>query len=125
MKTEVNMVDIILDFSENEQDVMKQAIAHFGAGAQFVKAGEELAELNAEISKNAFQRLSPLKSQVQKSNKTELAGELADALIMLWQVMYIEDISCEVSDLIEIKLQRLDRLLRAEAAVKDDGSNSE
>ena len=70
---------------------------------QLVVAIEEMSELIKEISKNMR----------GKSNKASLIEEIADVHIMLWQLLYIYNIS--ESELIE---EMNKKLTRQEARIK-------
>lgn len=72
-------------------------LRHYSPEAQKIKAIEELAELQAEIARNLNGQGDP----------RELRCEMADALIMISQMMYIFDVKPEELDsAIAFKLDR-------------------
>ena len=75
-------------------------LRHYSPEAQTIKAIEELAELQAELAKMLN----------KQGGRDSLIGEMADAYIMLTQLMVIFDIDAEEFD-IEIS-RKLDRQIR-------------
>ncbi len=90
---------------EQRAQVYTNALIHFGEKAQMVMALEELSECQKEICKK-------LRGY---SNLEHLAEEIADATIMLEQMILffgVNDLVCEKMD---EKVKRLDALLRTTA----------
>lgn len=90
-----------------EVKIVKKAIDHYGADMQETVAMEELAELIKEISK----------IKRNESGISELSEEIADALIMIYQLIIIFGNIDRVREQMSVKLERLEK--RIEAA-KDD-----
>ena len=84
--------------NEKELAILRRAIQQFGNEAQMIVAIEELSEVTKEICK-VFRG---------KGNKSAIAEELADAQIMLTQLVMIFDCGEETVDWITRKLSRLE-----------------
>ena len=86
---------------------IEEILRHYSPEAQTVKAIEELAELQAELAKLLN----------KQGNVRTMQSEMADAVIMISQLMYIFDIDPETLDSeIAYKLDR--QLKRIEEEVK-------
>ena len=79
------------------QDILKQAIAHYGDKMQLTVAMEEMAELQKELSKAI--RGNP--------DYSHIAEEIADVEIMVEQLKIIFDCKFQVSSWKHTKLERL------------------
>ena len=87
-----------MKISTNERyDIYKLALNTFGAGPQMIVALEELSEAQKEICK----------ALRGKYNPEHLAEELADAFIMLEQVMKMFSLDNEVEAVMVEKIERL------------------
>ena len=82
--------------------IYKQAIDKFGSGKQFIKAVEELAELQQAIIKKF------LNPDVENDNLFE---EIADVEIMLSQIKIMYDCHDIIETVKEKKLKRLKGLI--------------
>ena len=65
--------------NQEKMSVLKRAIKHYGKRNQVQKAIEEMAELINELCKE----------QIGRSSKEKVAEEMADVIIMLWQLEMI------------------------------------
>lgn len=84
---------------------LKQIITHFGQTAQIIKAMEEFGELTTELAKG-------LNGQ---GGLDRIAEEMADALVMIKQLMIIFDISGKDLDTLgNAKIVRTLNRIRAE-----------
>lgn len=82
----------------SSERIYQKAFEIFGYQKQMIVAVEELSELQKEVCK--FLR--------DGGNRTNLIEELADATIMLEQIMYLHQIyDFEVENVIAAKLERL------------------
>lgn len=93
-------------FNEHgQEELYRKAIDRWGYQAQYNMAAEELAELIAALNKYDRGRVSLV----------ELIDEIADARIMIQQIICMLDINpAEVEAQINVKLSRLkDRIERA------------
>ena len=76
---------------------IQEIAEHYGRDKQLHQTMEECAELSVECSHTLR----------GKGNRNNLAGEIADVMIMLRQILYLEDIPEEdVETIIEFKLDR-------------------
>lgn len=91
---------------EDREVIYCQAIAHYGAERQIIKAIEEIGELLEEIARY----------KGGAANQWELMDEIADVSIMLEQMRLITDIdSVELEDRITYKVGRLAGRMEHEA----------
>lgn len=81
-----------------------EAVKVYGKDAQCKMAIEEMSELTKALCKN-FRGAE---------NIPNIAEEIADVFIMLWQLQLIFDCSQMVSDFIEIKKKRLSGRIKKE-----------
>ena len=86
-------------------DVSAKAIMRYGADAQVDMAIEEMSELTKALLK--LRRKRKQRTGYYEPERDNVAEEVADVLITLWQVIRIEDISTEVEQMIDKKVQRL------------------
>lgn len=85
--------------------VLRKAIGFYGEQAQWMMACEELGELIQAISKY---------NRKGKVMKNALAEEIADVLIMVWQIQLMADIDNEsIIQRIKEKMERLEGRLEA------------
>lgn len=85
-----------------KEKILKEAIKTYGADAQLTVAVEELSELIKEICKLKRGEI----------NYINIAEEMADCYIMLYQMRLIFENDAAVSEFISAKLRRLERRLR-------------
>ena len=84
---------------------IKEILDNYSAEAQTIKAIEELAELQAELSRML----------IRQGNRDAMKGELADVFIMITQLMAIFDIDpAELDEIVEFKLDRQIRRIRGD-----------
>lgn len=92
------------------EDIFGQAIQVYGEKNQMVVAIEECGELGKEISK--YYR--------GQGNETHLKEEIADVLIMIWQLIKMLDLSVDdIKKIIIWKIKRLRRRIRSEQSNND------
>ena len=103
MENQKAIVDEILSQIRRAVNIAEHYCEQGNMQLQLVVAIEEMSELIKEISKNMR----------GKSNKASLIEEIADVHIMLWQLLYIYNIS--ESELIE-EINK--KLTRQEARIK-------
>ena len=103
MENEKTIIDEILSQIRRTVNIAEHYCEQGNMQLQLVVAIEEMSELIKEISKNMR----------GKSNKASLIEEIADVQIMLWQLLYIYNIS--ESELIE---EMNKKLTRQEARIK-------
>lgn len=91
-----------IEYKDRKQ-IYIQAIKHYGAHSQLVKAVEELSECTQQLCKALLFKL----------DLDHLAEEVADATIMLEQVRVMMDINEDVHKQMDYKLLRLqERILK-------------
>ena len=83
--------------NQEKMNVLKRAIRHYGKRNQVQKAIEEMAELINELCKEQIGRIS----------REKIAEEMADVIIMLWQLEMIFENGDEILQAIDYKLKRL------------------
>ena len=83
--------------NQEKMSVLKRAISHYGKRNQVQKAIEEMAELINELCKE----------QIGRSSREKVAEEMADVIIMLWQLEMIFENGDEILQAIDYKLKRL------------------
>ena len=88
-----------------EKEIYKQALEKWGPLAQTNIMFEEMAELQKELCKNGR----------GKDNRSHIAEEIADVLIMLEQMMILHDCKELVTACKAVKLQRLERRIKEAA----------
>lgn len=81
-----------------EKQIYEQALEKWGPLAQTNMVFEEMAELQKELCKNGR----------GKDNRSDIAEEIADVLIMLEQMMILHDCKELVTACKAVKLQRLE-----------------
>lgn len=87
------------------EDIFGQAFQVYGKKHQMVVAIEECGELGKEVSK--YYR--------DKGNETHLKEEIADVLIMIWQLIKMLNLSVDdIKKIIIWKVKRLRRRIRNE-----------
>lgn len=91
------------------EQIIDEAIRHYGVNNQLIVALEELSELQKEICK--FQR--------GENNREHLIEELVDCQIMLDQLIRIFEVTRD-----EIFINRMRKLLRLEGRIEDDQQRS-
>lgn len=100
-------------------DILNQIVDHYGAEHQKRKAIEELVELTEAIIKDMNKK---------DYERTSIVEEIADSLVMIWQLQIIYDISYgELYEWIDEKLRRVMRDVRRENKFDkliDDYNNS-
>lgn len=82
----------------SEKEIYIQALKTWGPSAQTNMMFEEMAELQKELCKNGR----------GKDNRSDIAEEIADVLIMLEQMMILHDCKELVTACKAVKLQRLE-----------------
>ncbi len=88
---------------------IKEIAEHYGREKQLHQLMEECAELSVECSHTIRGR----------GNRNNLTGEIADVMIMLRQVLYLEDIPEEdVETIVEFKLDRQMSRIRDEELIR-------
>lgn len=91
---------------------VREIAAHYGIKSQEQVAIEECAELIQAITKSNRKKKSP---QELIANIEDIAGEIADVLIMCEQLAYLYGIGEVVKEQIEFKISRqLDRMEKGE-----------
>lgn len=88
-----------------EKEIYKQALEKWGPLAQTNIMFEEMAELQKELCKNGR----------GKDNRSHIAEEIADVLIMLEQMMILHDCKELVTACKAVKLQRLESRIKEAA----------
>lgn len=84
--------------TDEEIEIMKSAIEHYGMQLQTVVAIEEMAELQKELTK--FLR--------GRGNKKALTEEVADVLIMIMQIKIMYALqNDEIKEIVDFKINRL------------------
>ena len=83
--------------NQEKMNDLKRAIRHYGKRNQAQKAIEEMAELINELCKE----------QIGRSSREKVAEEMADVIIMLWQLEMIFENGDEILQAIDYKLKRL------------------
>lgn len=88
-------------FESKEQEVLKCTIRKFGLEAQLNQLTEECGELIAAV--NHYRRN-------RAGCRVELVEEIVDVTIMLEQIVIALDAVYEISDVISIKINKLNKL---------------
>lgn len=84
-----------------------RALAHFGPEQQTTKAYEELGEV--------IQALAKVSSRSTAEARIALAGEIADAFVMLVQMAALHNVECEAAEAVQAKLDRVGQIIIREA----------
>lgn len=88
-------------FTEEQMEIMRRACGEY-ANMQIVVAIEELSELQKELTKSLRMAF----------NRDHMVEEMADVLIMLYQMIYYFGLSDkEIKNAIDYKLKRLESKL--------------
>lgn len=99
-------------------EILINAINHYGADAQTIKAVEELAELQQALCKSLCARLnpqfSPQSAAAAASVYNNIIEEIADVEIMLQQIRLIFNIN--ENEIENVKNNKLSRLITRIAA---------
>ena len=97
---------------EDNMEILKKAIKHYGVENQMIQTMEELSELSVAISK-----CLRYKDDIEARNN--LVEEVEDALIMIDQLKIIMDIKdYELECYRQYKLERLERRINNERGMK-------
>lgn len=85
----------------NQMEVLKSAIKTFGKKSQYEKAVEETTELNLQI----------IHGQNRGFDQSEMQSEIADGLVMLFQLAEIHGAE-QVQTMLDFKIDRLQDRIR-------------
>ena len=87
-----------------ETEIYRKALETYGAESQTLMVMEEMAELQKALCKHAR----------GKSNRLEIAEEIADVQITVAQMIMLYDCAGEVEEYKRFKLERLRRQMTGE-----------
>lgn len=82
---------------EEDLEILKDSLYHFGYSHQATKAIEEMSELTKELCKE----------KDGQHNREQIAEEIADVLITLDQLILYHDIYNDVAEWRTVKMNRL------------------
>jgi len=102
--------NIVLNIDKKIMNLARLAISRWGKETQIVMLFEEMAELQKELCK--YLRMDNTKKPLTEYKlKEKISNEMADVLMMLFQMLYVFDNTNDVSKCLEQKYQRtIDRI---------------
>ena len=105
--------------TQEEREILTDAVHHYGTKTQIIKTCEELAELQQAICK------ALTTGYMTREMWNHIAEEIADVEIMLWQLKHIYQNRDAVAEWRERKIQRLYDRMEAEDVQKTRRKPSE
>ena len=98
--------------TDEQKEILNEAIRHYGADLQVTVAIEEMSELTKELCKR----------KRGKINYADLSGEIADVSIMLEQLEIMFEISpATIENIKDYKIRRLESRIFNEKRLKENG----